>query len=856
MSTYKIADQVLKVSDTTAKALGIVHKYDAFLNLLCVGKYEFQREAIQTAFAFLVSEKYPNTERLALENFEAREALPKRYENKAEFLNRMPLRQIKCVSLDLATGSGKSYVIYGLAAMALAEGLVDKVLVLCPSLTIEDGLREKFSSLIGNRELTDIMRELGGVVATPGLKTGNETIERGDICVENIHAVYERTGTSIQDSFKGQGERTLVLNDEAHHVFSQADAATKKWLEFLQKPDFGFRYVVNFTGTPYIGDDYFPDVVYRYGIKQAIEDKVVKKPNYKEEDTLKEHSWDVTYNIHEQNRNEYGATVRPISIVVTASIAKCVEVWDELAKYLMRKTRVNREEAEKKCIWVTSGVPSSPADRARVQAIVEQPEKKRQENLALLKKVDDSDNPVEWIVSVSMLTEGWDVKNVFQIVPHESKAFNSKLLISQVLGRGLRVPAGMEQPLVTINNHEKWEPVIANLLKEVLEVENRLSWGYSPERSQYAFPLFNLEYESIQTTVETKTQRAKSPDVTFKAQARQTIETSIFSVSGTLQTEVENPGSVTIPYAAKQLKMFLKEKDEVIAKAWPLKRIEKLITDKLNADGQDASFLSKENLLLLQQAFGPMFRGVNEANPRVSQKPKNIVQLDMSTVERQSFSESALKEHGTIYYADGSDHFTTAEEKNLWGQYMVVKEQAARYGNAALNEDAKTIIGRMKTVPSVKLKTPWNLHYASHEPERKFSWLLMEHADLFASFVRMPDHGFYSFPYSYKPSHAARTHVKNEHFNPDFFLRLKDSHDVLVVEIKEEGDDSNRNRAKYRDGKKHFETLNAKLEGMGEPWRYHFKFLSPEDYALFFGCIKDCSYPEWKSSLMLELERS
>ena len=41
---------------------------------------------------------------------------------------------------------------------------------------------------------------------------------------------------------------------------------------------------------------------------------------------------------------------------------------------------------------------------------------------------------------VSMLTEGWDVQNVFQIVPHEERAFNSKLLIAQVLGRGLRVP--------------------------------------------------------------------------------------------------------------------------------------------------------------------------------------------------------------------------------------------------------------------------------------------------------------------------------------------------------------------------------------------------------------------------------
>ena len=103
--------------------------------------------------------------------------------------------------------------------------------------------------------------------------------------------------------------------------------------------------------------------------------------------------------------------------------------------------------------------------------------------------MDDPASPVEWIVSVSMLTEGWDVKNVFQIVPHDSRAFGSKLLIAQVLGRGLRVPSCLEtQPLVKITNHEAWTGEIANLLKDVLEVENTLSWGFDDRREEYSFP--------------------------------------------------------------------------------------------------------------------------------------------------------------------------------------------------------------------------------------------------------------------------------------------------------------------------------------------------------------------------------
>jgi type III restriction enzyme len=446
---YRVAEQVLTVDDESEQTLNVVHKYDAFLNLLCSGKYAFQKDAVQAALAFIVSEKYPDVERLAMENFNSKEAIRRRNQEKEKYLSRFPLRERKSVSIDLATGTGKSYVLYGLAAIALAEGLVDKVLVLCPSLTIEDGLREKFGGRIGSSELTAIMKELGAVVSTPGLKRGSETVEKGDICVENIHAVYERTGSSIYDSFHDQGTRTLVLNDEAHHIFSEADKSVKKWMEFLRNPEYGFRYIINVTGTAYIGNEYFPDVVYRYGLKKAIEEGVVKKPNYKESETTTKKGFQETYAIHEKNRKDYGRSLKPISIVVTENIAGCVEVWNELIDFLMKKQKISREEAEKKCIWVTSGIPSGQ-DGERVKAVVDKPEKKRRENLSLLKQVDAPDNPVEWIVSVSMLTEGWDVKNVFQIVPHEARAFNSKLLIAQVLGRGLRVPLGVDkQPLVT-----------------------------------------------------------------------------------------------------------------------------------------------------------------------------------------------------------------------------------------------------------------------------------------------------------------------------------------------------------------------------------------------------------------------
>ena len=60
-----------------------------------------------------------------------------------DYKNKLNLNKKLFANIDLATGTGKSYVIYGIAQIMLGLGLIDKVLVLCPSLTIESELIEK-----------------------------------------------------------------------------------------------------------------------------------------------------------------------------------------------------------------------------------------------------------------------------------------------------------------------------------------------------------------------------------------------------------------------------------------------------------------------------------------------------------------------------------------------------------------------------------------------------------------------------------------------------------------------------------------------------------------------------------------
>ena len=97
---FRIADQVLMMDDAREATEAVVHKYDAFLNVLSPDRYAFQRDAVRETLRFLASDKYPDLERLARENWNGREAIRQRHESLDAYLAKMPLRDRKSVSLD------------------------------------------------------------------------------------------------------------------------------------------------------------------------------------------------------------------------------------------------------------------------------------------------------------------------------------------------------------------------------------------------------------------------------------------------------------------------------------------------------------------------------------------------------------------------------------------------------------------------------------------------------------------------------------------------------------------------------------------------------------------------------------
>jgi len=103
-------------------------------------------------------------------------------------------------------------------------------------------------------------------------------------------------------------------------------------------------------------------------------------------------------------------------------------------------------------------------------------------------------------------------------------------------------------------------------------------------------------------------------------------------------------------------------------------------------------------------------------------------------------------------------------------------------------------------------RSPVNLVLGTHEPERSFLQRMFdtEVAEKVDGWVKAPDTGFYEISYSWRKG----DHTKQGRFNPDLFIKLKSGKDVLVVELKDDTDDSDENRAKLRFATEHFDRVN------------------------------------------------
>ena len=270
-----------------------------------------------------------------------------------------------------------------------------------------------------------------------------------------IKRIVEYIGPSYFNYLAGLTDLVLIM-DESHRY--RASAGVRAINEL--KPIIGLE----LTATPQVetssGILPFKNIIYSYPLASALTDGFVKEPavatrenfnaaNYTQEQ-LERLKLEDGIRIHENTKVELEvyarqndrALVKPFMLVV----AQDTEHANKLVATIKQDSFFEGRYKDR-VITVHSNQRGEEAD----------------ETVERLLAVENPNEPTEIVVHVNMLKEGWDVTNLYTIVP--LRAANSKTLVEQSIGRGLRLPYGKRVGVsavdrLTIVAHDKFQEII------------------------------------------------------------------------------------------------------------------------------------------------------------------------------------------------------------------------------------------------------------------------------------------------------------------------------------------------------------------------------------------------------------
>lgn len=288
----------------------------------------------------------------------------------------------------------------------------------------------------------------------------------------------------------------LILNDEAHHVHSP-ELEWNKVIDILNEKltdnvNNGLTMQLDFTATPMdLSGRPFPHIIYDYPLGEAIRDKIVKRPYIGEiegapepieRDYVRKNQIqiDTGVDIFKKFKREFKKSgKKPVLFIMCDNVRNA----DKVGKYLEDELRYS----EKVLVIHTDkegNITKKDLPKLRKAAM------------------DIDTNEYEIIVSVMMLKEGWDVKNVCVIVP--LRAYTSQILVEQTLGRGLRrmMPDidTLEERLVVVEHprfRELWQAEIKegelnieiSSIKKVYRPSNRIMVDQKKLKYDFDIPI-------------------------------------------------------------------------------------------------------------------------------------------------------------------------------------------------------------------------------------------------------------------------------------------------------------------------------------------------------------------------------
>lgn len=430
-------------------------------------------------------------------------------------------RDFVSLCFHIATGVGKTRLMGAFIAYLYLERGIKNFFILAPNLTIYEKLMEDFGNPAYSKYVFSGLGEF--VHQKPLIITGENYNQVGSLFSNsevriNIFNVAKfnsdskgskKDGVNLAPRIKrlseylGQSywdyltrlDDLVILMDEAHRY--HADSSKKAINEL--KPVLGLE----LTATPTDEKNKpFKNVVYEYSLARALEDgKYVKNPaiatrrnfrsqgmsaeeieRIKLEDAISIHL-DTKAELEIFHKNTGAKLVKPFVLVVCRDIAHAKEVYN----------------------YINSSLFYGGAFVGKVLQI-DSSTKKDEEIDRQFVELERPENQIEIVIHVNMLKEGWDVSNLYTIVP--LRAANASILIEQTIGRGLRLPFNGERTGVdkldklTVIAHDNFEAVIAEA-QNPNSVLNKMSTLYLDEDG-YA-P--NLETVNSPSLVEAKFQR-------------------------------------------------------------------------------------------------------------------------------------------------------------------------------------------------------------------------------------------------------------------------------------------------------------------------------------------------------------
>ena len=385
-------------------------------------------------------------------------------------------REFPSLCFALATGVGKTRLMGAfISYLHMAHG-ISNFFVLAPNLTIYNKLIADFTPNTKKYVFKGIAEF---AINSPKIITGDDYEVKGraldlfasvSINIFNISKInaevrggkspkIKRLSEYLGDSYfnyLAELPDLVLLMDESHRY--RADAGVRALNEL--KPLLGLE----LTATPFTesskGPVAFKNVVVDYPLSMAMDDGFVKEPavvtqrNFDASQHTKEEVESIKLmdgiRLHEATKVElltYArendvAVVKPFMLVIARDTTHAAKLLE-----LMESTAFFDGRYQGKIIQV---------DSSRTGAAEE-------EMINRLLAVESKDEPTEVVIHVNMLKEGWDVTNLYTIVP--LRAANARTLIEQSIGRGLRLPYGKRTGVTAVDRlnivaHDRFQEII------------------------------------------------------------------------------------------------------------------------------------------------------------------------------------------------------------------------------------------------------------------------------------------------------------------------------------------------------------------------------------------------------------